>query len=293
MEKDIVSTKKEFRNPFPATGKVFKYEMLSMSRIFVPLFLALIGMSLVIGLSVNTDFFIKGKSLASDEPNVFMMIFYMLFTILCTVSAVVLLVVIEKRFKKTMLGDEGYLNLTFPVTIGEHLWGRYFANIVWCLAYGLTMLIALALITIKGWKYISYAEIVKFCDSFRENTGMSLFNGILIALSNILSFFMLICTFAYFTHSLINIFGTKKKLLELLVFAVFFIIFVNIYRLIIYRPLLVRPIERTIADGPLFDMDYDEIKQIFFWISVLYNLIWATLFSLGTRLILNNKMNLE
>ncbi len=287
MEKDIASTKKGFRNPFPATGKVFKYEMLSMSRIFVPLFLALIGMSLVIGLSVNTDFFIKGKSLASDEPNVFMMIFYMLFTILCTVSAVVLLVVIEKRFKKTMLGDEGYLNLTFPVTIGEHLWGRYFANIVWCLAYGLTMLIALALITIKGWKYISYAEIVKFCDSFREETGMSL----LIALSNILSFFMLICTFAYFTHSLINIFGTKKKLLELLVFAVFFIIFVNIYRLIIYRPLLVRPLDRPMLE--MDDMDYDEIKQIFFWISVLYNLIWATLFSLGTRLILNNKLNLE
>ena len=46
------NTNKKFRNPFPAVGKVFKYEMISAGRIILPLYSILLVMSLIIGLFV-------------------------------------------------------------------------------------------------------------------------------------------------------------------------------------------------------------------------------------------------
>ena len=46
------NTNKKFRNPFPAVGKVFKYEMISAGRIILPLYSILLVMSLIIGLFI-------------------------------------------------------------------------------------------------------------------------------------------------------------------------------------------------------------------------------------------------
>ena len=40
---------KKFRNPLPAVGKVFKYEMISGARVILPLYAVLLVLSLIIG----------------------------------------------------------------------------------------------------------------------------------------------------------------------------------------------------------------------------------------------------
>ena len=42
--------KKSMRNPFPAIGKVFKYEFISTARIFVPIYAAMIIVAFLAGL---------------------------------------------------------------------------------------------------------------------------------------------------------------------------------------------------------------------------------------------------
>ena len=42
----------KFRNPFPAIGKVFKYEMISAGRIILPVYALLLVLSLIIGIFV-------------------------------------------------------------------------------------------------------------------------------------------------------------------------------------------------------------------------------------------------
>ena len=137
---------KTIRNPFPKIGKVFKYEMKHLVRILLPVNIAILAFALIAGLFIpvasdgNLDFHFSfnfdGNENAMSGLGGF---FFMIFWILVVVSAVVTISVLKNRFKNGLLGDEAYLNLSLPVTIGEHLWGRICTVIVWDLIYSLSL----------------------------------------------------------------------------------------------------------------------------------------------------------
>ena len=148
---------KTIRNPFPWIGKVFKYEMKHSVRILLPVLVAILAIALIAGLCIprtsdgymdmNFTFNVNGSENVLDGLAGF---FFMIYWVLVVVSAVVTISVITKRFKNGLLGDEAYLNLTLPVTIGEHLWGRICTVIVWDLIYTAVMLLSFVLVFMKN-----------------------------------------------------------------------------------------------------------------------------------------------
>ena len=152
-----MTDKKIIRNPFPWIGKVFKYEMKHTVRILLPVLIAILAIAVILGLCVpvtsdghldlHFSFNIDGNENAINGLVAF---FFMIYWILVVVSAVVTISVITKRFKNGLLGDEAYLNLTLPVTIGEHLWGRICTVIVWDLIYTAVMLLSFVLVFMKN-----------------------------------------------------------------------------------------------------------------------------------------------
>ena len=84
--------------------KLIKYELITCGRTFLPIYLAILLMSVITGFSMNMEIFkISGVS---------MIILFGLF-----VSLVVLtIMIIIQRFKRNLLEDEGYLMFTLPVT---------------------------------------------------------------------------------------------------------------------------------------------------------------------------------
>ena len=160
-----MDNKNTIRNPFPWIGKVFKYEMKHSVRILVPVLIAILAIALIAGLFIplsedghlDMDF---SFTLNGDENvmNGLAGFFFMIYWILVVVSAVVTISVITKRFKNGLLGDEAYLNLSLPVTIGEHLWGRICSIIVWDLIYTLVMVLSLFLIFIKNVSLINIGQ---------------------------------------------------------------------------------------------------------------------------------------
>ncbi len=165
-----MTDKKIIRNPFPWIGKVFKYEMKHSVRILLPVLVAILAIALIAGLCIprtsdgymdmNFTFNVNGSENVMDGLAGF---FFMIYWVLVVVSAVVTISVITKRFKNGLLGDEAYLNLTLPVTIGEHLWGRICTVIVWDLIYTAVMLLSFILVFIKnlslihldeGWQFV-------------------------------------------------------------------------------------------------------------------------------------------
>ena len=273
------NTNKKFRNPFPAVGKVFKYEMISGARTILPLYAVLLVLSLIIGV------FAINNNLELDQTEGFVsavkVIIFVLDSILSVVTFVIVLCIIERRFKKSMLGDEAYLNLTLPVSVGEHLWGRYLADLVWVASYGVTMLLSVLLIFIRIWNEITmegfFGDIAKILTDWQMEHGYSLPAVITMLILNALVFFMLICVFSYMTECIIQIIGKHKTLFSILIFAVIFFLFTNLLQVFVTN----------------FIDSHGFFKVSYLWSPLLYNLAWTVLFSVVTRLILTYKLNLE
>ncbi len=132
---------KSVRNPFPWILKVFKYEMKNTARILLPIYVTTVFVALICRM-----FFLDGFEGLDSAFDSISGIFMILYSVILVTSGVVSAAVFIRRFKTGLLGDEAYLNLMLPVTVGEHLWGRILSVVAWipvCLVCGfLSMIIA-------------------------------------------------------------------------------------------------------------------------------------------------------
>ena len=128
------------RNPFPKIGKVIKYDLKHSSKKLIPLYGVLLMLGLLAGLFISPSqkatFFAGGSSgsytMGSRDFITFSLFFaYGIFT---CVAFVMTIVVIARRFKQSMLEEEAYMNLSLPVTMGEHLWGKFITGFIWMFA---------------------------------------------------------------------------------------------------------------------------------------------------------------
>lgn len=262
---------KKIRNPFPMVGKVFKYEMISTARIFLPMYIILIALSLITGIFVVDANFSETK----DFINAVRIIIGILTGVLFFVMFIITISVIEKRFKKSMLGDEAYLSLTLPATVGEHLWGRYFADIIWGIGYIAISIIALFLILIKEWK--SFPEDFQRIAEDISNNFQTLPPFFILLFLNAIIFFMLICTFSYMLNSLSTIIGKRKTLSSILIFIVTFFLYANVSNLLFNQE--------------YYRGDIEILKPMSLF--AIYNLVFSIIFSLITRFSLTKNFNLE
>lgn len=275
MENTMEKKNKKFRNPFPAVGKIFKYEMISAGRIILPVYALLLVLSLFIGIFVmSSDFDFDGNG----ALGIFKTAIVILTTILFVVMIVIIFSIIERRYKKSILGDEGYLNLTLPVTVGEHLWGRYLADIVWALSYAVIMLLAVALIFIRGWNQIpqAFSKFLQSSAEFKLQYGYGYGYIFCCSFINCLIFFMLICIFIYMTETVIQLIGKHRTLMSILIFVVVFMLFQNLAELVFKG-----------YEG------MTDFKAGLLWSISLYNFVWCVILSVITRLVLMYKLNLE
>ena len=275
MENTMEKKNKKFRNPFPAVGKIFKYEMISAGRIILPVYALLLVLSLFIGIFVmSSDFDFDGNG----ALGIFKTAIVILTTILFVVMIVIIFSIIERRYKKSILGDEGYLNLTLPVTVGEHLWGRYLADIVWALSYAVIMLLAVALIFIRGWNQIpqAFSKFLQSSAEFKLEYGYGYGYIFCCSFINCLIFFMLICVFIYMTETVIQLIGKHRTLMSILIFVVVFMLFQNLAELVFKG-----------YEG------MTDFKAGLLWSISLYNFVWCVILSVITRLVLMYKLNLE
>ena len=269
----------KFRNPFPSVLKVFKYEMISVGRMILPVYAVLVALSLIIGV------FVMDSNLEIEPEGQFgfvKTIIIMLAVILFSVMVVILLSIIARRFKKSVLGDEAYLNFTLPVSVGEHLCGRYLANFVWCLSYALISIVSVLFVFIRGWPKAPKAisEFLAKSAEFKLQNGFGFGYIFWNSLIHAVIFFMLICVFIYTTETLIHMLGKHRTLVAVLCFAGIFTIYHNIAQLI-FKGMFENAESGAIA-----------FRNLVIGLDI-YDLIYICILSLITRLLLTYRLNLE
>lgn len=274
--KDEKSNSK-IRNPFPWIGKVFKYEMKHSMRILLPVYAAVIAIALLAGIltasksalngaenqnnNFNFTYTLNGINGTLSEATGFAMF---LFFIIVIASAVVSIIILVKRFKNGLLGDEAYLNLSLPVTIGEHLWGRIFHIYIWSFAYFITMIISLLLISFSSWKDIF--------SHFNSESFYGFFGIMLFILFGSLALILFIF--------LINAIGHLAKKHRTLVKLISLILILSITSRIIGG-----------IDYAFFQKTNNSIGV--FYLMSLFGAILSVIYGTATYFILKLKLNLE
>ena len=122
------------RNPFPKIGKVIKYDLKHSSKKLLPLYGVLLALGLLTGLCISParlDDFFTGGTVSQNTRDWITISIAVAYYIVACVASIMTIVVIARRFKQSMLEDEAYMNLSLPVTMGEHLWGKFITGFIW------------------------------------------------------------------------------------------------------------------------------------------------------------------
>lgn len=130
-------------------GKLLKYELKATSRVFIPLYIAILVVSIVNGLSLNLEIFnIQGLATI-----ILMCLFISLF--------VITIVVTIQRFNKNLLKDEGYLMFTLPVSSKSLVLSKYLTSLIWTfLSFVVAFLSFNIIFIIPTYKYFDYSYFI-------------------------------------------------------------------------------------------------------------------------------------
>lgn len=119
--------------------KLLKYEWKACARICLPLYGAVLLMSIINAL-MTTD---HAQGFLNGIPSAILaMVFVALLVAVFVVTAVILI----QRFYKNLLGDEGYLMFTLPVTVAQHIWSKVIVAVAVCLLSGIIAVLSISIL---------------------------------------------------------------------------------------------------------------------------------------------------
>lgn len=127
-------------------GKLLKYELKGTAHYFLPLFAAMLVFSVLnrlLGSVFNTTNWVIG-------------ILIFIEVVLITAIVVMTLVITIQRFYKNLLGNEGYLMFTLPVSTHHNILAKLLAGTLWNIA---TVLMVAVSIMVMNWQAGSLGEI--------------------------------------------------------------------------------------------------------------------------------------
>ena len=262
-------------------GKLLKYELKATSRVFIPLYIAILVVSIVNGLSLNLEI-LNIQGLATI---VLMCLFISLF--------VITIVVTIQRFNKNLLKDEGYLMFTLPVSSKHLVLSKYLTSLIWTfLSFIVAFLSFTIIFMIPTYKYFDFSYFI--------NEFNLLFSNMLNL--NILGQFIKIILLMIISYT-IFIFNVYLALSvgQLPIFNRFrnvssFIGFLVINLLISYVQNIVDNAFVNIEAIDNVNYSIDSISSIVskgLNVAIIINIIIILVLFFATSYILNKKLNLE
>lgn len=114
--------------------KMLKYDIQAMSKTFIPFFIAILVISIFSALSMHLEWLIGIFGGATILFGLGIALF------------VTSLVLIITQFYKNVLGDQGYLTNTLPVSVDTIILSKLFSAIFWLISSGIVAILAFLII---------------------------------------------------------------------------------------------------------------------------------------------------
>lgn len=118
-------------------GKLIKHEFRATGRIMLPLYLVLLASA--VGANAATRGLLETDFWFFDLLGSLLVMFFFLAIFGVFIESFVLMV---QRFYKNLLQDEGYVMLTLPVSVHQHIWSKLIVSAVWFVLTGAVVILA-------------------------------------------------------------------------------------------------------------------------------------------------------
>jgi len=123
--------------------KLLKHDITAMGRLLAPIMLAMLALSVVIGINVRTQYS------AENIGTITLVLFGILFALIFLAYFLTFILTIY-RFRQNLLGNQGYLSFSLPVSTAEHVASKYLSSIGWTCVSSIISIISFWLIFTLG-----------------------------------------------------------------------------------------------------------------------------------------------
>lgn len=156
-------------------GKILKYDFQSIARILLPVY----GAFLVVSGLLGTQ-----SAIRTISPLV-----ATAFAALFMVAMIMTIVLVIQRFYQNLLGPEGYLMFTIPVSTGTHILEKVILALVWALLGGMVIFLASFLIILMDPGVGGFRSLLQAISSIRlsGDDAAQFLSWILLAILSIAS----------------------------------------------------------------------------------------------------------
>lgn len=268
-------------------GKLIKYDFKSTSRVMWILYLALIVVGALLGLTFRFSWSdnhpLNSLGLAYDDSGVMEVLTGTLGTIfflLIQAVGIVTVVMVIMRFYKNLLGDEGYLMHTLPVKTGELIASKLIISFVWFVFAGIAGFLAiLAFLSLSGLmmdilQAITWEEFVNSLSYIFSGTGIL---TMIFAVTSIVAFI----TQCYASMAIGNLANKNKILFSVLAYLGIGVV-----------TSIATSIIGVTSGGLLNWIFYDETLNKVLIAGIGVQLVLTTAYIIITNFILKNRLNL-
>ncbi|MBQ7887090.1 MAG: hypothetical protein IJ313_09385 [Clostridia bacterium] len=124
--------------------KLMKHELRATGRVMGPMLLLTLIAAMGGNIAVH-------NLLEADSALLSVLGSFMLTAFIATLAAVFIVsfVLMIQRFYKNLLRDEGYLMMTLPVTVHEHVLSKLIVSIIWAAAAAVTTMLAMGILVFE------------------------------------------------------------------------------------------------------------------------------------------------
>ena len=123
--------------------KLLKYEFKATARVYGGMYLALLAVAGLLGFGIHRQ---DLGGLRSGE--LFFELMFVLYSVLVLALVVVTVITVIQRFTKNLLGREGYLMHTLPVTESELVASKFLSSAVWLLVSAVVGTVSLGIVVV-------------------------------------------------------------------------------------------------------------------------------------------------
>ena len=146
---------------------LFKHEMRATSRTFIWLYIAFAAIavaSAVVGpwspLSAGSYTYSSVGQTTGPFPAFLQMIVMTLYILAIVAMGIVTFVVIILRFYRNLLGDEGYLMMTLPVSREQHILSKLVAAMIWSICSTVIIILSILLFIAVSGNFGGMVELI-------------------------------------------------------------------------------------------------------------------------------------
>jgi hypothetical protein len=266
-------------------GKLMKYEIKATGRTLIPLYIALLAFAIINKIFIGTGLSDKLKGFGSIP------FILSIFGYGCTMAAVFIVTffVIIQRFYKNLLGDEGYLMNTLPVTTITNITSKISIATFWNIVSGFVAVLSIIIMAFNPDAFSQFfREVFRALSEGYAELGVQLYIVIIEVIIAILIYLVKSVTMIYASISIGHLFSKHRILSS---FGAFIVL--NLITTAISSALGI-----TFSHSNLASMFHNINNSslpvhLFLGFLILLNLVFFIAYFIITNYILKNKLNLE